>query len=577
VALRVLIVAGQEKGKSFDYDQPEVKLGRTLDNDLVLAEAGVSRKHARLFRTAGGWSVEDTGSANGTKLNGQPLSGPSPLKSGDRVTVGPVELSVTVQADEAGEPEEDEVVAPPLEQSTRIVSASQVAHDPAARVKTGQLGAVPPRRTGMQPALGTAGNGPSRPGISAVPSRPGLSASPSRTGIPAAPARPGITQTPSRPGPQSPPTDEQEPHEGTGDAEDEVTGAGGAAARGLTTRPPPGARPGLRPAGGGARGSPQEAGEALERLRARREHGDSLGGQLASSWSEASPARKATSVLLGLLVLGGAAAGLVYVYRPTAFGPTAPEPLVLGRERITASFGYGDGVDYRRVDEKSFEFEYASAGKAVALLHCASRNISEGEVNIVLNGVIQGQLPPDTLEPGREYEQVFSARDLHRGQKNTLSFDNVKNPPGREEWAVSGIQLEVIPIPDAPEEQLAGLASESARKASQYYDLREVGPENLFRAWKTYRSAWLYMEAMTSRPELYSLVRDRYRQVSRELDNQCARLLLEVQKSVQLKNISRADKALERVLSFFPTTEHRCNAQSRKWRSELDYNPEPED
>jgi len=537
VSIQVLITAGQEKGKSLEFDQLEVKLGRTNDNDLVLVESGVSRKHARLFQRAGTWNVEDSGSANGTKLNGQLLKGAAPLKTGDQVTVGPVEFTVTVDL------VEEDPVAPESGQSTRIVSASQVAQDPAARVKTGQLGAVPPRRTGLQPALGAVGNGPSRPGISATPSRPG----------------------PQRPAPAAPPepaaTAGEEP-----DPDEEATGVG--ARRELPARPGTGSRPALPRARGTA---PQEAGAALERLRARRENGDSLGGQLASAWGEASAAKKAMALAMGLLVLAGAVAGVVYVYQPTAFGPSIPEPMALGRDRITHSFGYGDGVDFRRVDEKAFDFEYASAGRAVALLHYSARSISEREVNIVLNGVIQGQVPPDTLEPDREYELVFAARDLRKGQKNALAFDNVKNPPGREEWAVYGIQLEVIPIPDAPEEQLAVLASESARKASQFYDLREVGPENLFRAWKTYRFAWLYMEAMTNRPELYSLVRDRYQQVSRELDNQCAKLLLEVQKSVQLKHMARADKALERVLTFFPTNEHRCNAQSRKWRSELEY------
>jgi hypothetical protein len=545
VSIQIVITAGQEKGKSLEFDQLEVKLGRTTDNDVVLVEAGVSRKHARLFQRAGTWNVEDSGSANGTQLNGQLLKGSAPLKTGDRVTVGPVEFSVTVQAVEDGlEPPESgqstrlvDAGAPPLEQSTRIVSASQVAQDPAARVKTGQLAAVPPRRTGVQPALGAAGNGPSRPAISAPPSRPV---------------------------PLRAPSPERDAVDAGGEADDEATGASAVPARAGGRAAPPRAR-------GSA---PQEAGAALERLRARREHGDSLGGQLALAWSGASAGKKALALLLGLGLLAGSVAGVVYVYRPTAFGPSIPEPMSLGRERIPHSFGYGDGVDFRRVDEKSFDFEYASSGRAVALLHYSARSISEREVNIVLNGVIQGQVPPDTLEPDREYEQVFAARDLRKGQKNTLSFDNVKNPPGREEWAVSGIQLEVIPIPDAPEEQLAVLASESARKASQFYDLREVGPENLFRAWKTYRFAWLYMEAMTNRPELYALVRDRYQQVSRELDNQCAKLLLEAQKSVQLKHMARADKALERVLTFFPTNEHRCNAQSRKWRSELEFTPE---
>lgn len=45
----------------------------------------VSRRHCRLSLTAGGWMIEDMGSSNGTWLNGARISGPAPLKDGDRV------------------------------------------------------------------------------------------------------------------------------------------------------------------------------------------------------------------------------------------------------------------------------------------------------------------------------------------------------------------------------------------------------------------------------------------------------------------------------------------------------------
>ncbi|MEN9798285.1 MAG: hypothetical protein RL653_1981 [Pseudomonadota bacterium] len=543
MAVQVLITAGQDKGKSFDFDQLEVKLGRTTDNDLVLTDAGVSRKHARLFQRGGRWHVEDSGSANGTQLNGKRLAGPAPLSTGDKVEVGPVVLAITVL--EAPEEEEEEEAATPgagqstrivdtskpLEQSTRIVSVDQVSKDdPAARTKTGQMGAVPRSRTGVNPAVPGAtraplGTGPvatSRPGLGASPvvsSRPNLAAAP------VAPSRPGI----SRP-------------------------AGG--------RPAP--------------DEPAPAGSALERVRARRELGDSLGGQVSLGFSQMSPVAKAGMVLGVLALLAAGAAVLLKLSGAVLVSSRPPEPTALGRERVEASFGLGE-VDYERRDEKTFEFEFATAGRAVALLHYRSRSISQGEVSIVLNGAQQGLVPPDVSDPERESEQVFAVKDLRRGQKNVVTFDNLRNPPGKEEWVISRLQLEIIPIPDAPEEQLAALANEYAAKGQRYYDLREVGPENLFRAWKQYRSAWLYMEAMGTRPELHGLVLERYLQISRELDNLCQRLILDVKKSVELKNIPRADKAAERVLSFFPTNEHRCHGDSRRWRSELDYTPPPEE
>lgn len=527
MAVQVLITAGQDKGKSFDFDQLEVKLGRTTDNDVVLTDAGVSRKHARLFQRGGRWHVEDSGSANGTQLNGKRLAGPAPLSTGDKVEVGPVVLAITV-LEEAGEAEEASA-SPDSGQSTRIVSVDQVAKDdPASRVRTGQVGGAPRSRTGVNPAVPSAtraplGTGPvatSRVGLGAapvVPSRPNLGAAP------VVPSRPGISR-------------------------------------------PTGVR--------AAPDEPAAAGSALERVRARRELGDSLGGQVSLGFSQMSLVARAGMVLGVLVLLGAAVAVLLKLAGAEFVSSRPPEPTTLGRERVEASFGYGE-VDYERRDEKTFEFEYATAGRAVALLHYRSRAISQGEVAIVLNGAQQGLVPPDLSDPERENEQVFSVKDLRRGQKNVVTFDNLRNPPGKEEWAISRVQLEIIPIPDAPEDQLAALANEYAAKGQRYYDLREVGPENLFRAWKQYRFAWLYMEAMSSRPELHGLVLERYLQISRELDNLCQRLILDVKKSVELKNIPRADQAAERVLSFFPTNEHRCHGDSRKWRAELDYTPPP--
>lgn len=515
MAVQVLITAGQDKGKSFDFDQPEVKLGRTLDNDLVLTDAGVSRKHARLFQRGGRWHVEDSGSANGTKLNGQVLAAAAALGSGDKVVLGPVELTIQLLDEEQEEA--------PLErdsgQSTRIVSVDQLAKDdPSSRVKTGQMGAVP-RRTGINPAVPVPGRAPLGTGPMAA-SRPNLGAAP------VAPSRPGMNR-------------------------------------------PAAVRP-VAPLPGNEDGAP--VGSALERVRARREHGGSLGGQVSLGFSQL-PIWAKAGVVLGVLgLLGGAVVVMLKLSGHDLGGSRGPEPMVLGRDRVDASFGYGE-VDYERRDEKTFEFEYTTAGRAVAVLHYRARGISQGEVTISLNGAQEGLVPPDVSDPERENEQVLAVKDLRRGQKNVVTFDNVRNPPGKEEWSISRLQLEIIPIPDAPEEQLAALANEYAAKGQRYYDLREVGPENLFRAWKQYRSAWLYLEAMGTKAELYGLVLERYQQVSRELDNLCQRLILEVKKSVELKNIPRADQAAERVLSFFPTTEHRCHADSRKWRSELEYPP----
>ena len=70
-----------------------ITIGRDDSNDVVLPEdLTVSRRHAVLERLAAGWSVSDLDSLNGTLVNGEALSQPRPLYSGDEIEIGETRL-----------------------------------------------------------------------------------------------------------------------------------------------------------------------------------------------------------------------------------------------------------------------------------------------------------------------------------------------------------------------------------------------------------------------------------------------------------------------------------------------------
>jgi Ca-activated chloride channel family protein len=69
----------------------EMVLGRTLGADLQLDSGGVSRRHTKIVAADGAFWVNDLGSSNGTRLNGQPVKCER-LRDGDLIELGPVKL-----------------------------------------------------------------------------------------------------------------------------------------------------------------------------------------------------------------------------------------------------------------------------------------------------------------------------------------------------------------------------------------------------------------------------------------------------------------------------------------------------
>jgi len=246
--------------------------------------------------------------------------------------------------------------------------------------------------------------------------------------------------------------------------------------------------------------------------------------------------------------------------RPEDDGPAAVEPDVLGLSPVPDSFGWGPGVTWKRPDLKAFSFRVVSAGRVVGLLHYQARDVAAGAVIISLNGAVVGAVPADTANASsRELELVLPPQALRRDEPNRIVFDNVKNPPAQDPWRVWNLWLEFIPIPELKPEELMAQAREYVRRGQAFYDLQTVGSDNLFRAWKNYRSAWLMLTGLNDRPDLYDVAHAQVSLLGARLDQQCARMMLEFQRALQYKNRKKAKQTLEEVGRYFPTGEHRCH------------------
>ncbi|HXJ19775.1 MAG TPA: FHA domain-containing protein [Polyangia bacterium] len=82
----------QERAVELPDDTTEIRIGRRTDIEVPLPYPSLSGLHARLFRSDGGWQLEDLGSTNGTRLDGEPLAPRSPraVRPGAQIAVGPV-------------------------------------------------------------------------------------------------------------------------------------------------------------------------------------------------------------------------------------------------------------------------------------------------------------------------------------------------------------------------------------------------------------------------------------------------------------------------------------------------------
>jgi len=65
-----------------------LRIGRATDNDVIVADLGVSRYHSELRRGVSGYEIVDLGSHNGTFVNGQRVSA-APVSELDIIGIGP--------------------------------------------------------------------------------------------------------------------------------------------------------------------------------------------------------------------------------------------------------------------------------------------------------------------------------------------------------------------------------------------------------------------------------------------------------------------------------------------------------
>lgn len=90
------VLSGPGSGMEHVLGTERVLLGRGPGVDVILDDDSISRHHAVLVLEADGWHVQDMGSTNGIAVNAATV-GATPLKHGDKITLGSIELQYIVE------------------------------------------------------------------------------------------------------------------------------------------------------------------------------------------------------------------------------------------------------------------------------------------------------------------------------------------------------------------------------------------------------------------------------------------------------------------------------------------------
>lgn len=86
--------AGHENTYQFNF--PEVIVGRSSAVDCVIETETISVRHARMYYRQNQWWVEDLKSTNGTRLNHEKVLIPTILTTGDILVFGDQEFIVAI-------------------------------------------------------------------------------------------------------------------------------------------------------------------------------------------------------------------------------------------------------------------------------------------------------------------------------------------------------------------------------------------------------------------------------------------------------------------------------------------------
>lgn len=101
---RLIVKLRNRPLKTYSFTGKQITVGRLPENDIVIDNLGVSRKHAVIHSWKSGYHLKDLGSKNSTFLNGRQIDS-AELKDGDVITIGKYQILFQIPVCETERPQ----------------------------------------------------------------------------------------------------------------------------------------------------------------------------------------------------------------------------------------------------------------------------------------------------------------------------------------------------------------------------------------------------------------------------------------------------------------------------------------
>ncbi len=159
---RLVMRQGPVPGQVFELTREAVNIGRDIANDLVINDAEVSRKHAKMTLEGDRYTIEDLNSTNGTYIDGQRLIGPHVMAIGEIIMFGDnvgvvydgepaTPDSASMQPERLGDTPVAAIPAPVEDYIPPIVPTPDLTHIPPTAMAAGEQLLEPPQEEAQKP------------------------------------------------------------------------------------------------------------------------------------------------------------------------------------------------------------------------------------------------------------------------------------------------------------------------------------------------------------------------------------------------------------------------------------------